>query len=638
MAHGVLHRRPRPGRHRRLRATSTGWSGRRSARASRRRTRSLMASHHPAVWHGLSSHGAIAPGYVADLLLLPDLVSFQPSTVLKDGRPIEDVPRRRGPRVGAPVGPDRAGLAVGLRDPVERRDAARDRPRRGSGRDRVARARARRRRRARGRERRARPREDRRRRAAPRDRPRGTRLRLRLGAAARRARVERRARRAQPRRRRHVRPGLAFAVERLAELGGGSSPSTASASSPSCPLPVAGLLADAPLAEVVEQSRACNDGRARPRVDRRDAVPDARLPRALRHPEPEDHRPRARRRRPLRDRPARGCEGGSTRPAGSSPATTPGPSTSRAGCSSRTASYSPSGRPATSRTPTSGSTSRGAVVTPGLVNTHHHLYQTLTRARAQQADLFSWLRELYPVWAGIDAEAEYAAARTGLAELALSGCSTVFDHHYVFPRGSDRARRGGGAGGAGARRPDRRVARLDGPRRLGRRPPTRRARRGHRRGARGHRTARRRAARDRPRSEGPDRRRAVLAVLRDQAADDGVGRARPPARAHAAHAPGGDPRGGGVLHGAVRRDARRVPHRPRLARARRLVRALRPSLGRRHGRLRLLRHGRRPLPDLEPPARGGRGSGPRATSTPGSASGSAWTARRRTSEATSSPR
>jgi cytosine/adenosine deaminase-related metal-dependent hydrolase len=75
------------------------------------------------------------------------------------------------------------------------------------------------------------------------------------------------------------------------------------------------------------------------------------------------------------------------------------------------------------------------VVTPGLVNTHHHLYQTLTRARAQQADLFNWLRELYPVWAGIDAEAEHAAARTGLAELALSGCTTVFDHHYVFPKG-----------------------------------------------------------------------------------------------------------------------------------------------------------------------------------------------------------
>ena len=77
----------------------------------------------------------------------------------------------------------------------------------------------------------------------------------------------------------------------------------------------------------------------------------------------------------------------------------------------------------------------GAVVTPGLVNTHHHLCQTLTRARAQQSDLFNWLRELYPVWAAIDAEAQHAAARTGLAELALSGCSTVFDHHYVFPHG-----------------------------------------------------------------------------------------------------------------------------------------------------------------------------------------------------------
>jgi len=77
----------------------------------------------------------------------------------------------------------------------------------------------------------------------------------------------------------------------------------------------------------------------------------------------------------------------------------------------------------------------GAVVTPGLVNTHHHLYQTLTRARAQQATLFEWLVELYPTWARIDAEAEYAAARTGIAELMLSGCTTVFDHHYVFPRG-----------------------------------------------------------------------------------------------------------------------------------------------------------------------------------------------------------
>jgi cytosine/adenosine deaminase-related metal-dependent hydrolase len=77
----------------------------------------------------------------------------------------------------------------------------------------------------------------------------------------------------------------------------------------------------------------------------------------------------------------------------------------------------------------------GRLVAPGLVNTHHHLYQTLTRARAQQAGLFAWLKELYPLWAGVDAESAYAAARAGLAELALSGCSTVFDHHYVFPRG-----------------------------------------------------------------------------------------------------------------------------------------------------------------------------------------------------------
>jgi 8-oxoguanine deaminase len=78
----------------------------------------------------------------------------------------------------------------------------------------------------------------------------------------------------------------------------------------------------------------------------------------------------------------------------------------------------------------------GAVVTPGLVNTHHHLWQNLTRARAQDENLFGWLKALYPVWAAIDDEAEYAAARAGLAELALSGCTTVFDHHYLFPPGA----------------------------------------------------------------------------------------------------------------------------------------------------------------------------------------------------------
>ena len=78
----------------------------------------------------------------------------------------------------------------------------------------------------------------------------------------------------------------------------------------------------------------------------------------------------------------------------------------------------------------------GLVAIPGLVNTHHHLYQTLTRVRAQQGGLFEWLRELYPAWARTDAEWERNAAEAGLAELALSGCSTTTDHHYVFPAGA----------------------------------------------------------------------------------------------------------------------------------------------------------------------------------------------------------
>ncbi len=80
---------------------------------------------------------------------------------------------------------------------------------------------------------------------------------------------------------------------------------------------------------------------------------------------------------------------------------------------------------------------RGTVALPGLINTHHHLYQTLTRVRATDQGLFGWLRALYPIWAGIDEEWEWAAARVGLAELALSGCSTTTDHHYVFPKASD---------------------------------------------------------------------------------------------------------------------------------------------------------------------------------------------------------
>ncbi|MCH5643605.1 8-oxoguanine deaminase [Gordonia sp. ABSL49_1] len=76
----------------------------------------------------------------------------------------------------------------------------------------------------------------------------------------------------------------------------------------------------------------------------------------------------------------------------------------------------------------------GCVLTPGLVNTHHHLYQWITRGLAADHTLFQWLTTLYPIWAGIDEAAVHAAALGGLSQLALSGCTTTTDHHYVFPR------------------------------------------------------------------------------------------------------------------------------------------------------------------------------------------------------------
>jgi cytosine/adenosine deaminase-related metal-dependent hydrolase len=79
----------------------------------------------------------------------------------------------------------------------------------------------------------------------------------------------------------------------------------------------------------------------------------------------------------------------------------------------------------------------GDVLTAGFVNTHHHLYQWMTRGRAVGCDLFGWLTELYPVWGRLDVEDVRAAARVGLAELALSGCTTAADHHYLVPRGDD---------------------------------------------------------------------------------------------------------------------------------------------------------------------------------------------------------
>jgi len=80
----------------------------------------------------------------------------------------------------------------------------------------------------------------------------------------------------------------------------------------------------------------------------------------------------------------------------------------------------------------------GCVVTPGLVNTHHHLYQTMTRAvpGGQDALLFGWLKTLYPIWARMGPDEMFTSAQIGLAELALSGCSLTSDHLYIYPNGT----------------------------------------------------------------------------------------------------------------------------------------------------------------------------------------------------------
>jgi cytosine/adenosine deaminase-related metal-dependent hydrolase len=80
----------------------------------------------------------------------------------------------------------------------------------------------------------------------------------------------------------------------------------------------------------------------------------------------------------------------------------------------------------------------GCILMPGLVNCHHHLYQTLTRSigTAEGKSLFDWLQTLYPIWGQMDAEAVYISAKLGLAELMLSGATTVADHLYLFPNGA----------------------------------------------------------------------------------------------------------------------------------------------------------------------------------------------------------
>ena len=219
----------------------------------------VMASHHPALWHGLQQHGAIGPGYHADLLLLPDLVSFQPTTVLKRGGPIEEAPRveipewvRQSVRI-APLGPADLAIpwtdgnvrAIGLiEDQVVTESLVREPVVEGgyavaSSEHDLAKIAVVERHLATG--------------------------RVGLGfvtgsGLARGALASTVAHDA------HnlvvvgmSDPDMTFAVERLAELGGGIVAVEEGRVVAECPLPIAGLLSDAPLADVVAQSRACND-------------------------------------------------------------------------------------------------------------------------------------------------------------------------------------------------------------------------------------------------------------------------------------------------------------------------------------------------------------------------------------------
>lgn len=79
---------------------------------------------------------------------------------------------------------------------------------------------------------------------------------------------------------------------------------------------------------------------------------------------------------------------------------------------------------------------RGMLIMPGMVNTHHHFFQTLTRCMAQDSNLFGWLTTLYPIWANLTPEAVYVSSRTAIAELMLSGCTTSSDHTYIWPSGA----------------------------------------------------------------------------------------------------------------------------------------------------------------------------------------------------------
>ena len=245
----------------------------------------------------------------------------------------------------------------------------------------------------------------------------------------------------------------------------------------------------------------------------------------------------------------------------------------------------------------------GAVVTPGLVNTHHHLWQNLTRARAQDENLFGWLKALYPVWSAIDEEAEYAAARAGLAELALSGCTTVFDHHYLFPPRREGAARSGDLRRTRARRAHRRPAgSMDLGESQGGLPPDAVVE------TRDEALAATEAAAglaDGAQVEITVAPCSPFSVTRELMTESAELARRLGLRLHTHLAETVEEED--VLPRALRLHAGRVPRRGRLARRGRLVRALRAPLGRRRREVRRARRRRRALPDVQhAPRRGHR--------------------------------
>ena len=254
----------------------------------------------------------------------------------------------------------------------------------------------------------------------------------------------------------------------------------------------------------------------------------------------------------------------------------------------------------------------GLLVTPGLVNSHHHLYQWLTRGYATDDTLFGWLTTLYPIWARLTPELVHAAASANLAWLALTGCTTSMDHHYVHPRGAG----------------DLLEAEIRAAQRIGLRfHPTRGSMNlGESDGGlppdsvvEEHDAilAASAAAIERWHDPAPDsmlrdRARAVLAVLGDGRADARQRGAGPREGRAAAHPPGRDRRRGGVLPRDVRPHADAVRRGPRLARRRRVDGPLRAPVRRRGGALRGDRHRRRALPDLQRAARRGHRAGAQA--------------------------